>query len=63
MIEHVPTVAIVTVVPDTVQTGIVVEAKLTGRPELALAEIASGVWLILKRAVSRSAIPAEQCFQ
>ena len=34
---HVPAVTSVTVVPLTVQTGVVVEAKLTVRPELAVA--------------------------
>ena len=42
MIEHVPTETSVTVAPKTVQTPVVVEAKLTGRPELAVAPIANG---------------------
>jgi len=36
--EHVPLVSRVAVVPETVQTVPVVDAKLTGRPELAVAE-------------------------
>ena len=39
VIEHVPTATIATVVPDTVQTGIVFDANVTVSPELALAEI------------------------
>jgi len=35
VIEHMPVATIVTVVPETVQTGVVVEAKPTGNPELA----------------------------
>jgi hypothetical protein len=42
VIEHVPTATIVTVLPDTVQTDAVVEVKLTGKPELAVAVIANG---------------------
>jgi hypothetical protein len=41
-IEHVPTATIVTVLPDTVQTDAVVEVKLTGKPELAVAVMANG---------------------
>jgi hypothetical protein len=37
-----PTARIVTVVPDTVQTGTVAEAKLTASPELAVAVSAKG---------------------
>jgi hypothetical protein len=40
--EHVPIATMVTVVPDTVQTGVEFEAKLTASPELAAAEIANG---------------------
>jgi hypothetical protein len=36
-IEHVPALTSVTVTPDIVQTAVVVEAKLTAKPELALA--------------------------
>jgi hypothetical protein len=39
VIEHAPTATIVTVVPETVHTGIVFEANVTASPELALAEI------------------------
>jgi hypothetical protein len=42
VIEHMPTDTIVTVFPDTVQTGVVVEVKLTVRPEVAVALIANG---------------------
>ena len=38
MIEQVPAATSVTVVPLTVQIGVVVEAKLTVKPELAVAE-------------------------
>jgi hypothetical protein len=41
-IVHVPTATSVTVAPDTVQTAVVVEAKLTANPELALALTANG---------------------
>jgi hypothetical protein len=41
-IEHVPGPTNVTVAPDTVQTVGVGEAKLTGRPEDAVAAIANG---------------------
>jgi hypothetical protein len=48
-IVHVPAPASVTVVPDTVQTGIVVEVKATARPEVAVAAMGNGappnVWL------------------
>jgi hypothetical protein len=37
MIEQVPGLTIVTVLADTVHTRSVVEAKLTGKPELAVA--------------------------
>ena len=40
--EHVPTARMVTVLPDTVQTDVVVDVKLTGRPELAIAVTANG---------------------
>jgi len=40
---QVPEVSIVAVVPETVQTLDVVEAKLTGKLELAEAESVSGV--------------------
>ena len=36
-IEHWPTATSVTVVPDTVQTGVVVDAKLTVKPDEAVA--------------------------
>jgi hypothetical protein len=42
---QVPTVTSVTLVPETVQTAVVVEAKLTGRPEDALALTVNGVGL------------------
>ena len=42
VIEHTAAATIVTVVPVTMQTGNVVEARLTGRPEL-VAEIVNGV--------------------
>jgi len=41
--EQVPPDTIVTVLPATVQTPGVVDAKPTGSPELAVAEIANGV--------------------
>ena len=42
VIEQEPPAAIVTVFPETVQTEVVVEAKLTGRPELAVALTVKG---------------------
>jgi hypothetical protein len=42
VIEQEPPPAIVTVLPDTVQTAGVVEAKLTARPELAVALTVNG---------------------
>ena len=42
VIEHMPRAAIVTVLPETVQTDVVVEAKLTAKPELAVAPIVKG---------------------
>jgi phage tail protein X len=39
---HVPAPTSVTVAPDTVQTDVVVEAKLTANPELALALTVNG---------------------
>ena len=42
VMEQVPTATIVSVVPATVQTGVVVEAKVAASPELALAEMANG---------------------
>ena len=39
---HVPAAISVTVVPDTVQTAGVVDAKVTGRPELAVALVVNG---------------------
>ena len=42
MIEQDPPATIVTVLPATVQTGVVVEAKLTASPELAVAPIVNG---------------------
>jgi hypothetical protein len=39
---HVPAPTSVTVTPDTVHTGEVIEAKLTANPELALALTANG---------------------
>jgi hypothetical protein len=40
---QVPEVTIVAAVPETVQTEGVVEAKLTAKPELAVAESVNGV--------------------
>ena len=37
VIEQIPTERRVTTFPDTVQTGAVTDAKLTGKPELAVA--------------------------
>jgi hypothetical protein len=37
VIEQEPPATIVTVLPETVQTGVVVETKLTASPELAVA--------------------------
>ena len=42
VIEQGPPATIVTVLPATVQTEVVVEAKLTARPELAVALTANG---------------------
>jgi len=42
VIEQAPGATIVTVLPATVQTDVVVEAKLTARPELAVAAIGNG---------------------
>ena len=42
VIEQVPAATIVTVAVDTVQTAVVVETKLTARPELAVALIMNG---------------------
>ena len=42
VIEHEPPATIVTVLPETVQTDVVVEAKLTARPELAVASTVNG---------------------
>lgn len=53
--EHVPTATIVTVAPDTVQTDVVCELKLTARPELAIAETVNGAvpngWLAIAQKV------------
>lgn len=43
MIEHIPDVRNVTVVPETVHTLVVFDAKLTASPEEAVAESVSGV--------------------
>ena len=43
MITQVPTLTGVTILPETVQTDGVVEAKITGKPELAVADNVSGV--------------------
>ena len=43
VIEQAPPATIVTVLPATVQTEVVVEAKLTARPELAVAVTVNGV--------------------
>jgi hypothetical protein len=42
VMEHAPIAKMLTVLPDTVQTSGVVEAKLTVSPEVAVAEIANG---------------------
>jgi len=42
MIEHVPTETIVTMLPDRVQTGVVVEANVTASPEVAVAPMVNG---------------------
>ena len=42
VMEQVPPATIVTVVPVTVQTDVVVELKLTVKPELAVALIVNG---------------------
>ena len=42
-IVQVPAAMNVAVAPDTVQTPVVVEVKLTAKPELAVAESVSGV--------------------
>ena len=43
VIEHAPPATIVTVVPDTVQTAVVVEANITVSPEVDVALIVNGV--------------------
>ena len=43
MIEQLPGVTNVMTNPATVQTGVVLEASVTGRPELAVAVAVSGV--------------------
>jgi hypothetical protein len=47
---HVPTVTIVTLVPETVQMAVVVEAKLTGRPDDAVALTVNAVGLYARLA-------------
>ena len=42
VMEHVPAETMATVLPATVQTGVVVEAKLTAKPELAVALTCTG---------------------
>ena len=42
VIEHAPPATIVTVLPDTVQTDVVADARLTARPELAVAPMVNG---------------------
>jgi hypothetical protein len=42
VIEHEPPATIVTALPETVQTKVVVEAKLTANPELAVAPMGNG---------------------
>jgi hypothetical protein len=42
VIEHEPPATIVTVLPAMVQTAVVVEAKLTANPELAVAVTVNG---------------------
>ena len=42
VIEHVPTAASVTVTPETLQTGVLLEANVTVNPELAVALKAKG---------------------
>ena len=42
VIEHEPPATIVTALPETVQTKVVVEAKLTATPELAVAPMGNG---------------------
>jgi hypothetical protein len=42
VIEHEPPATIVTVFPVTVQTDVVLETKLTARPELAVAAMVNG---------------------
>src|SRR5882757_5880054 len=39
---QIPTATMVTVLPETVQTAVVVEVNVTGRPEEALAAMANG---------------------
>lgn len=41
--EHFPTASIVTAPPDAVHTAVVVEVKVTGNPELAVALTETGV--------------------
>jgi hypothetical protein len=50
--EHVPIATIVTVATDTVQTGVVLDVKLTASPELAVAEMANG-------AVPKATLPSD----
>src|SRR5437879_5074537 len=42
VMEQVPAAITVRVVPETVHTGVVVDAKVTARPELAVAERVDG---------------------
>jgi hypothetical protein len=42
-IEHVPVLTTVTLAPDTVQTGAVLEVKLTARPEDEVAVTVNGL--------------------
>jgi hypothetical protein len=63
---HVPAVTNVAVVPLTAQTLVVCEAKLTAKPEVAVADSASGVptvWVtgVLKVIVCASAVTVKVC--
>lgn len=45
VIEQVPVATSVTAVPDTAQTDVLLDVKVTGKPELAVATSAGGVEL------------------
>jgi hypothetical protein len=56
VIEHVPAARKVAVEPETVQTPVVDEAKLTVRPEVAVAERVSGVPMVCAAGVAKAMV-------